>query len=78
MSEGFGSIRSTMGITGTSRPCLITTCGGQMQGWMYKYDTGKFRVIFRCARCHVEIMPGLGQARTVAAQSLNHKEVASD
>jgi len=63
--RGFGGIKSVMGVTGSTRPCNGLTCGGEMAAFLYKYDDGKFRLIWRCDRCHMESEAGKAEAITL-------------
>lgn len=67
--QNFRRIKSVMGITGSSRPCLVSTCKGTRVANLHKYHDGSFALVWRCQICHQESEFGVTQAVTREPQN---------
>lgn len=62
--RGKYELDQVLAVTGSSRPCLVSTCGGMQYAYLHTYRDGKHRLIFTCQRCHNDYLPGETTART--------------
>lgn len=56
--RGKYELEQVLAVTGSSRPCLVSTCGGLQYAYLHTYRDGKHRLIFTCQRCHIDYLPG--------------------